>query len=156
MDLEISPIFNVSDLYSFKDSDTFTTEMAVSGDDRPVEWKEQLPKKGQQEIEAILDKRVSKRTRNKDHFQYLIKWKQQPLEDSIWMTAAKISKYNVDPEKLLKVSFLPRESDAGAPDLDISSNWTQGSNSFTKEVPESFQSNFCFIDFQKVRLTEFV
>ena len=40
-----------------------------------IDWKGQLPQKEQPHIESILDKRVSKKTRDKEYFQYLVKWK---------------------------------------------------------------------------------
>ena len=44
-DLQISPIFNVSDLYPFKDSYVQTKEV-ISGEDGPfVDWQGQLPLK---------------------------------------------------------------------------------------------------------------
>ena len=55
-DLQISPIFNVSDIYPFKNS----------GEDGSfIDWQGQLPWKEQPHIEAIMDKRVSKKTGNK-------------------------------------------------------------------------------------------
>ena len=75
---------------------------------------ENLPQKEQPQIEAILDKGISKRTKNKDYFQYLVKWKYHPTEDATWMSELDISEYNVNPEALLKNYFLPPEYDAGA------------------------------------------
>ena len=74
-DLQISPIFNVGDLYPFKYSSVHTKEM-ISGKYGPfVYWKGKLPQKEQPQIEAIIDKIISKKTRNKDYFQYFVKWK---------------------------------------------------------------------------------
>jgi len=67
-DLEISPIFNISELYPFKDSCTLSEDVTTNNEDQTVEWQEQLPKKIQQHIEAILGKRISKRTINKECF----------------------------------------------------------------------------------------
>ena len=39
------------------------------------------------EVEAILDTKVVKSTRKKDYLDYLVKWKKQPIEDSIWMSS---------------------------------------------------------------------
>jgi hypothetical protein len=36
------------------------------------------------QMESILDKRVSKRTRRREYFEYLVKWKGHPFEDVIW------------------------------------------------------------------------
>jgi hypothetical protein len=38
----------------------------------------------------ILDKRVSKRTKRKEYFEYLVKWKGHPVEDASWENEAKI------------------------------------------------------------------
>jgi hypothetical protein len=45
-----------------------------------------IAKAFQKEIEAILDMKVARRTRGKDYFRYLIKWKNRPEEDATWMT----------------------------------------------------------------------
>ena len=33
------------------------------------------------QMESIIDKRVSRKTRRKEYFEYLIKWKGHPVED---------------------------------------------------------------------------
>jgi hypothetical protein len=37
------------------------------------------------EINKILDRRIAKRIRNKEYFEYLVKWKGHLVEDSTWM-----------------------------------------------------------------------
>ena len=118
-DFQISPIFNVSDSYPFRDAGIQTDGMTLDGDDSAIDWQGQIPQKVQPRIEAILEKRILRKTRNKTFFQYLVKWKNQPTEDATWMTDQKISKYNVHPEDLLKNYFLPREYDAGASNSDF-------------------------------------
>ena len=81
-DIGISPIFNVVDLYRYEDSGT---------DDRPkdrekINWVKQLPTVKTLQPKRILDKRVFKKTRGQEYFQYLIKWRDQPIEDATWMT----------------------------------------------------------------------
>jgi hypothetical protein len=49
-----------------------------------------------------LDKKVVKRTRGNKYFQYLFKWKGKPLEDAMWMTITKISKYGASIEEFLE------------------------------------------------------
>ena len=83
--IQISPIFNVSDIYPFEDSGVQGEEMILGEDGPFIDWKRQLPQKEQPHIEAILDKRVSKKIRDKEYFQYLVKWKFQPSEDVAWM-----------------------------------------------------------------------
>ena len=45
------------------------------------------------QMESILDKRVSKRTRQKQYFEYLVKWKNHPIEDASWEIEAEIQKH---------------------------------------------------------------
>jgi hypothetical protein len=45
------------------------------------------------QMEHILDKRVSKKIRRKQYFEYLIKWKGHPVEDVSWETEAEIQKH---------------------------------------------------------------
>jgi hypothetical protein len=66
----ISPIFNVSDLYPYK-----AEEAGTSDEQSEVQWKKQMPVAEKPQIESILDKRVSKKTRRKQYFEYLVKWK---------------------------------------------------------------------------------
>ena len=112
--LQISLIFNVSNIYPFKYSGVLVEEMMLGEYITFIYWQGQLPKNEQQHIEDILDKRVSKKTKDKKCFQYLVKWKYQPYEDAVCVTTIEISYYNVNPEYLLKNYFLPPEYDAGA------------------------------------------
>ena len=73
-----------------------------------------MPKTVKKEVEAVLEKRVSKRTRGHIYFQYLVKWKGHPVEDASWFTTIELQKYEVNPESLRDDSFLPWESDVGA------------------------------------------
>jgi hypothetical protein len=83
--IEISPIFNISDLYPYK------SEEAEAGSEQPeVQWTKQIPIVEKPQMESILDKRVSKRTRRKEYFEYLVKWKGYPIEDASWMNEAEI------------------------------------------------------------------
>ena len=106
-DLHISPIFNVSDLYPFRDASIQPDGVTLDRDDPSIDWQGQIPQKEQPQIEAILDKRILRNTRNKTFFQYLVKWRNQPTEDASWMTEQEISKYNVLHEDLMKHYFLP-------------------------------------------------
>jgi hypothetical protein len=75
----ISPIFNVSDLYPYRAGETNT------GTEEPViQWQKQLPVAEKPQMECILDKRVGKKTRRKQYFEYLVKWKNHPVEDASW------------------------------------------------------------------------
>ena len=73
-DMDISPIFNVSNLYKYHELDD---EFFVLDD---------YPKKRIEEVEWILDQRVGKSTRGKDYYEYLVKWKNRPIEDASWIS----------------------------------------------------------------------
>lgn len=96
----ISPIFNVANLYLFKGEEE-TIEVPEKEEEHIVEWEKQLPKETPKQPEDILDKKVVKKTRGKEYFQYLIKWKGCPLEDATWMIASELSKYGVSIEDLM-------------------------------------------------------
>ena len=48
-----------------------------------------------------MDTRISKKTRGKEYYEYLIKWKDRPLEDSAWMTATILQKGGVTIEDIM-------------------------------------------------------
>ena len=51
--------------------------------------------------EKILDKRVFKRTRGQEYFQYLIKWRDKPEEGATWMTEGMLQKIGRLVEELM-------------------------------------------------------
>ena len=59
-DMDISPIFNVADLYKYHELDD---EIFVPDD---------YPKKKTEEVEPILNQRIGKRTKGKDYYEYLV------------------------------------------------------------------------------------
>jgi hypothetical protein len=73
----ISPIFNILDLYPYK-----AEEAGVENEQTKVQWAKQIPVAEKTQMESILDKRVSKRTRRKEYFEYLVKWRGHPIEDA--------------------------------------------------------------------------
>jgi hypothetical protein len=89
-DIGISPIFNVVDLYPFKGTEDVSTDEPVSDEDQTIGWKEQLPRTIQKEIETMLDQKVTKKTKGKEYFHYLVKWKNHSVEDATLMTSTKI------------------------------------------------------------------
>ena len=109
----ISPIFNAADLYLYKGTEEELLEETTEEEDQTLNWKEQMPKTTKKEVEAILEKIATKKTRGKTYYQYLVKWKEQPVENASWMTATELQKFNADPKTLMDQSNLPRESDAG-------------------------------------------
>jgi hypothetical protein len=74
--IRISPIFNVSDLYPYK-----TEEKGTRDEQLEIQWTKQMPIAEKPQMESILDKRISKKTRRKQYFEYLVKWKGHPVED---------------------------------------------------------------------------
>ena len=77
-DMDISPLFNIFDLYKYHESDD---EVFVSDD---------FPKKQIEEVEQILDQRVGKSTRGKDYYEYLVKWNNSPVEDATWISQSEL------------------------------------------------------------------
>jgi hypothetical protein len=66
--IEIFLVFNILDLYPYKAEETGT------GNEQPVvQWKKQMPVADNPHMEHILDKRVSKKTKRKQYFEYLVK-----------------------------------------------------------------------------------
>jgi hypothetical protein len=55
-------------------------------------------------MESIVDKRVSKKTRRKEYFEYLIKCKGHPVEDASWEDEAKIHKHGQTLQELMNKS----------------------------------------------------
>jgi hypothetical protein len=53
-----------------------------------IQWKKQFPVVDNPQMECILDKRVTKKTRSKEYFEYLVKWKVHPVEDASWESEA--------------------------------------------------------------------
>ena len=98
--MSISPIFNVSDSYPYQ-ADEFRHPMAQEEVDQEVPWEAQLPKETPTILEIILDKRMRKNTRGKEYYEYLIKWKDHPMEDSTWMTTTMLQKSGVTVEDLM-------------------------------------------------------
>jgi hypothetical protein len=45
------------------------------------------------QMEKIIDQRVGKKTRRKTYFEYLVKWKGDPIEDSSWEREVDIHKH---------------------------------------------------------------
>jgi hypothetical protein len=92
----ISPIFNVSYLYPYKAGE------AETGTEEPViQWQKKLPVVEKPQMEYILDKRVGKKTRRKQYFEYLVKWKNHPVEDASWETEAVIQKHGKTVQELM-------------------------------------------------------
>jgi hypothetical protein len=86
--IEISSIFNVSDLYPYK-----AEEEGKKSEQPGVQWQKQMPIAEKPQMENILDKRFNKKTRRKQYFEYLVKWKDHPVEDASWENEVEIQKH---------------------------------------------------------------
>ena len=56
------------------------------------------------QMESIIDKRVSKRTRRKEYSEYLFKWKGHLIEDASWEDEAEIQKHGQTVQELMNMS----------------------------------------------------
>ena len=98
--VDISPIVNMSDLYPYHvDEPSKITTQEEANQEEP--WEAQLPKATPTVPEIILDKRASKKTRGKEYYEYLIKWRNHPIKDSTWMTTTMLQKNGVRVEDLM-------------------------------------------------------
>jgi hypothetical protein len=66
------------DLYPYRNGETETE----SDEQLEVQSQKQMPVAEKPQMEKILDKRVGKKTRRKEYFEYLVKWKGHPVEDA--------------------------------------------------------------------------
>ena len=79
VDMDISPIFNVKILYHYRGDNVEGLEEIQK---HTVRWKQQFPTVNPLDIDKILDKRIAKRARNIEYFEYLVKWKGHLFEDA--------------------------------------------------------------------------
>ena len=77
----ISPIFNVADLYPYRGDDVGELE-----DQKDIQWEKHMPTIEKPQMEKILKQRVGKKTKRNMYLEYLVKWKDHPVEDSSWVT----------------------------------------------------------------------
>jgi hypothetical protein len=94
----ISSIFNISDLYPYR-----VEEVGEDSEQTEVQWTKQIPVAGKTHMESIIDKRVSKRTRRKEYFEYLIKWKGHLVEDASWENEVEIQKHGQTVQELMNM-----------------------------------------------------
>jgi hypothetical protein len=62
--IRISPIFNVTYLYPYK-----AKEEGEKKEQKEVEWTKQMPIDEKPQMESVIDKRVSRKTRRKHYFE---------------------------------------------------------------------------------------
>ena len=78
----ISPIFNVAYLYSYTaDDSTQYFGNLDHNEGKEQQWLKKMPLATILEDEHILDTRVTKKTMKKEYLEYLVKWKDRPVED---------------------------------------------------------------------------
>jgi hypothetical protein len=95
-EIGISPIFNIADLYPYRAGE------AETGTEGPmIQWMKQLSVAENPWMECILDKRVGKKTRRREHYEYLVKWKNHPVEDASWESEAFIQKHGKTVQELM-------------------------------------------------------
>jgi hypothetical protein len=92
----ISPILNVSALYPYRKDDTSGSE-----DQGKIQWEKHMPMEKKPQMEKIVDRRISKKTRRKTYFEYLFKWKGHPIEDANWENKFVIQKQGKSVEELM-------------------------------------------------------
>ena len=98
-DVGISPIFNIVDLYKYQ-VESIEVEPEDIEESR-VDWVKQLPTKETLQPKKILDRKVYKKTRNQEYYQYLVKWKDHPVADATWVTEATLHNINSSVEELM-------------------------------------------------------
>ena len=95
----ISPIFNILDLYPYR-----AEEAGADSEQIEVQWTKQMLVAKNPQMESILDKRIRKRKRRKEYFEYLVKWKGHPVEDASWENEAEIQKHGQTMQELMNRS----------------------------------------------------
>ena len=51
-----------------------------------------MPVEKEPQMENIIDQKIDKKRRRKSYFEYFVKWKGRPAEDSNWVTEVNIQK----------------------------------------------------------------
>jgi hypothetical protein len=97
--IRMSLIFNVTDLYLYRagEEETGTKQLVI-------QWMKQLLVAEKTQMECILDRRVSKRTRRKQYYDYLVKWKNHLVEDASWENEAEVQKHGQTMQELMDKS----------------------------------------------------
>jgi hypothetical protein len=95
-DVGISPIFNVSDLYPYREDDAKESE-----DQKEIQWENQMPVAENPQMEKIIDQRIGKKTRRKTYLEYLVKWKGHPVEDASWVNEVDIQRHGKSVQELM-------------------------------------------------------
>ena len=99
LDVGISPIFNVANLYKYEGETA--DDRAQDQETQEIDWVKQLPTAKELQPERILDKKVFKKTRGQDYFQYLIKGKGQSTAEATWVTKDMLQKLGSSVDELM-------------------------------------------------------
>jgi len=78
-DLDISPVFNISNLYAFHGEDD------AEDSQLEVAWHHHIPHKKKEKIAQVLHKKTIN-TRQGHYNKYLVQWEGLPPTDSTWIT----------------------------------------------------------------------
>jgi hypothetical protein len=81
----ISPIFNISELYPYREDDT-----RGSADQKEIQWEKKMPIAENPQMKNIIDQRTGKKTIRNKYFEYLLKSKGHPIEDASWVNEVDI------------------------------------------------------------------
>ena len=95
----ISLIFNVVDFYPYRAKET-----GPEDEQKEVQWTKQMPVAEKSQMESIIDKRISRKTRRKEYFEYLVKWKGLLVEDASWEGESEIQKHGQTVQELMNMS----------------------------------------------------
>nr|CAD1817170.1 unnamed protein product [Ananas comosus var. bracteatus] len=87
-DLQIQPVFNVSDLYSFEGFDGVVAKIA--------DQFQQYPNVQSEVIEDVLDVKEVKSRRGNWYRRFLVKWLGEPASESTWITEDELMKIDSD------------------------------------------------------------
>jgi hypothetical protein len=87
------------DLYPYTDEEAREEKEQIE-----IQWTKQMPVAEKPQMESIIDKRVSKKTKRKNYFEYLVKWKGHPVEDASWEDEAEIYKHGQTVQELMNKS----------------------------------------------------
>ncbi|GAV69553.1 Chromo domain-containing protein [Cephalotus follicularis] len=122
-DLNISPVFNVSDLRSFEGFDGEVTSVEKQVD--------HLPKEKREVVEDVLDVKEVNSRRGNQYRRFLVKWLGKPSSESTWIAEEELKK--IDPEiyeEVVKVFAVPSFSPPGRIDAGASKKNSKAQRAF--------------------------
>jgi hypothetical protein len=79
-------------------------EAGIEDEQEKVQWTKQMLVAEKPQMEGIIDKRISRKTRRKEYFEYLVKWKGHLVEDASWEDEATIQKHGQTVQELMNRS----------------------------------------------------